>query len=465
MPKLITHDEYMNEDLGVEIIPVYTGDAVNPTLKESEYEPEKITLFRARSESEKDVLFVGLGNKCEITPYKLRCAGGVTGKFIRENKYESALLSPVFNTGAGEFAEGFLLGSYVFDRYKSREKSNGKDIILHSAKSSVSEADAEKIRAMTNGAFFARDLVNMSSNELYPHAFAEIAAERFADTDVKVKVYNEEEFGKEGFAGVAAVGRGGGHKPCYLELTYKTDETKPLLALIGKGVTFDMGGMNVKTCRDLSGSRGDMSGAAAVAGAFDIIRSLRLKANIAGLIPLAENLPGSRALLPGTVVTYPQGTTVEVCNTDCEGRMILADAILHAGRLGAECVIDIATLTGNIGTALGNRMSGIWGDGGLCNVLVNIGDALGDKLWKMPLPLEYNEYIKSNCADIRNLPTNNNAGAITAALFLKHFVKDNTAWAHIDMAATAMINKPYGYLPKGASGYGARLLAQYVVSL
>jgi len=465
MVSLVIHEKYSNEDLGVEIIPVFTGEKTDLTLREKEYDLEKTTLYKARAKGEKDVLFVGLGKKTEISPYKLRCAGGAAGRFIRKCKYNSAHLSSSFRSGAGEFAEGFLMGAYKFHRYKSAGKEPDADIVLHAAETSVSGAEAEKIRAMANGASFARDLSNMSTNELYPLAFAEIISKRFANSDVKVRVYNADELEKEGFVGTAAVGRGSGHEPCYLELAYKTaDEAEPLLALAGKGITFDMGGMNIKLDDDLSGSRADMSGAAAVVGAVDIIRGLGVKANIAALIPLAENLPSSRAFLPGTVIAYPQGPTVEISNTDCEGRVILADALLHAERLGAEYVIDIATLTGNIGSALGGRLAGIWGDKGLCDALVNIGDELGDRLWEMPLVTEYNKYIRSCYADIRNSPTNGDAGAIAAALFLKHFIKDGIVWAHIDMASTDITKSPYGYLPKGASGFGARLLAEYVCS-
>ena len=463
MTNLVIHEKYPAEGLGVEIIPVFTGEKTALTLRDSGYELEKTTLFRARTEDEKDALYVGLGDKTEISPFILRCAGGAAGRFIRKNKYNSAYLCSSFSSGAEEFAEGFLMGAYEFNRYKTQEKEHTEDITLHTVASSVTADRAKKIRAMADGVNFTRDLSNMSSNELYPLAFAEIISKRFAGTDVKVRIYKAEELEKEGFVGTAAVGRGSGREPCYLELTYKTDGTKPLLALLGKGVTFDMGGMHVKLDDDLSVSRTDMSGGAAVAGAVDIISSLGVKTNVAALIPLAENLPGSRALLPGTVIRYPQGPSVEICNTDCEGRLILADALLHAVRMGAKYVIDIATLTGNVQSALGANLAGIWGDKGLCAALINIGDALGDRVWEMPLVTEYDKYIESCCADIRNSPKNSDAGAIAAALFLKHFIKEGVTWAHIDMASVDWTKSPHGYLPKGASGFGARLLAEYAI--
>lgn len=261
--------------------------------------------------------------------------------------------------------------------------------------------------------------------------------------------------------GLLTVGMGSNNPPAFFEMWYVTDPDLPLIALVGKGLTFDMGGMNIKTGRNVTDMRCDMAGAAAVIGAMDIVTKLKLKANVVALIPLAENLPDGGAYLPSHVIKYPNGLTVEVGNTDAEGRLVLADALLKAERLGAKKIIDIATLTGSIVAALGKNLAGVFGDEAIVEELVNISNGCGDRLWPMPMVEEYEDTLKSNLADISNISSSNYAGSITAALFLRRFV-DKASWAHIDMAGTMDVKEAKGYLSAGATGFGARLLADFV---
>lgn len=222
--------------------------------------------------------------------------------------------------------------------------------------------------------------------------------------------------------GLITVGKGSVHPLTMVEIRYCTDPSLPLTALIGKGVTFDMGGMNVKAGRDISDARMDMGGAAAVAGALDILTSVKARANLLVLLPIAENVPDGGAFLPSDVIRYPNGLSVQTANTDAEGRLILADALIHADRLGAKQAIDIATLTGNVGEALGLKLAGIWGDSGMTAKLIASGNDCGDRLWPMPLVDDYEELLKSDYADMTNISPISYGGAIVAALFIRRFV-------------------------------------------
>jgi leucyl aminopeptidase len=308
-----------------------------------------------------------------------------------------------------------------------------------------------------------RDWVNESPETLNPDAFVDWVMDHFEGTPVGIHVYRGQELVDRGMNGLIAVGAGSEHAPALVELRYEVNTDMPMLALVGKAVTFDLGGMNVKTGRDISDARMDMGGAAAVIGAIDILVRQHAQVHVTALIAVADNLPDARAMLPSSVIRYPNGLTVQVANTDGEGRLILADALIHAAKLGAVQAIDIATLTGNVGDALGLGIAGIWGDVDMTRSLVEIGERNGERLWPMPLMEEYETELKSNYADLRNVGTSTLAGAITAALFIRHFVADTMDWVHIDMAGTVQFKQEISYSEAGASGYGARLLADYAV--
>ncbi|MGG6313634.1 M17 family metallopeptidase [Paenibacillus macerans] len=326
------------------------------------------------------------------------------------------------------------------------------------------EAVCETARIRAEGAMLARDLVNEPPDALNPDRFAAWVEARFAGTPVRVHAYRGQELAEREMHGLLAVGAGSKHPPALIELAYSGGaEDLPLLALVGKGITFDMGGMNVKTAPDISDARMDMGGAAAVIGAMDILVRQRVAVRVTALIAIADNLPDARAMLPSSVIRYPNGLTVQVANTDGEGRLILADALLHAAKLGAAEAIDIATLTGNVGQALGLGIAAILGDAGMARTLVAIGERNGERLWPMPLMEEYESELRSDYADLRNVGTSGMAGAIIAALFIRKFVADGLKWVHIDMAGTVQYKQEVGYSAAGATGYGARLLADYAV--
>src|SRR5699024_3648854 len=233
--------------------------------------------------------------------------------------------------------------------------------------------------------------------------------------------------------GVLAVARGSDYAPAFVELTYCTDPSKPRVALVGKGVTFDTGGISLKGGRNISDMRMDMGGAAAVAGAMQLLVQSEAQVNVVALIPMVENMPDSKSLLPGEVIHYKNDCTVQVGNTDAEGRLILADGLISAGELGAEYVVDIATLTGAIANALGSKLAGVFGDEELALKMKQLGDENGDHNWPMPLVDAYENYLNSDYADFNNISSKGEAGSITAALFLRRFVPESSKWLHVDM--------------------------------
>ncbi len=424
-------------------------------------------------QDEPDHLLLGLGKKADFTLDRLRAAAGTAGRAVREEQLQHVGVSfASLENGIGEsleelvtaWVEGWKLGTYTFTKFQSKEA--GPQITsmnLQCQEKDSLQAAIQRGLDRAEGTMFARDLCNEPSNHLRPTMLVERIRDQFAKRKVNLKVYTGEELEKHQMNGLLTVGKGSNVPPAMIELSYCTDPKKPLIVLIGKGITFDTGGINLKLSRDISDMRFDLGGAAAVIGAMDILTRMEAEANVTALIPTAENMPDGGAMRPGDIIEYPNGVTVQVGNTDAEGRLILADALIHAQTLGAKEVIDAATLTGAIVRALGLRLAGVWGDESMVKTLKELGEKNGEKLWPMPLVEEYEELIKSDYADISNLGKADYAGAITAALFLRHFVNDYK-WAHIDLAAPVESNQTKGYLVKGATGYGARLLADYVLS-
>ncbi|MCC0565190.1 MULTISPECIES: leucyl aminopeptidase family protein [Brevibacillus] len=434
-----------------------------------------VTWFFGRGE-EGHELIIGLGERARFDLEALRDAAGNAGRAAEKERVTEACvtfdsLEPLFAAGLDRhsavtaWTEGWLLGTYVFDRYLSKAQERSVSM-LHIACPGAEKAEQaiEWARIRAKGTCFARDLVNEPPNQLTPVSFVERLQNHFAARDVDVTVHRGEALERLQMVGLITVGKGSVHPPAMVEIRYCTDPSLPLTALIGKGVTFDMGGMNVKAGRDISDARMDMGGAAAVAGALDILTSVKARANLLVLLPIAENVPDGGAFLPSDVIRYPNGLSVQTANTDAEGRLILADALIHADRLGAKQAIDIATLTGNVGEALGLKLAGIWGDSGMTAKLIASGNDCGDRLWRMPLVDDYEELLKSDYADMTNISPISYGGAIVAALFIRRFVAAGMKWVHIDMAPPVQAKATGGYRVMGATGYGARLLADYVLA-
>ncbi|WP_054949334.1 leucyl aminopeptidase family protein [Numidum massiliense] len=478
------------EQADVMIYPLFSDAydklAIGYELKAHMGERGAVTWFFGRGE-EPHMLIVGLGETTAWDLERLREAAGNAGRAVEKEQLKevnvslTALAEAVAGrTGAADlvtaWVEGWQLGTYAFDKYKAKKAEQSVEALAISCDAAACECgggacdDAELAEAIkrgevrANGTALARSLCNEPPNAMRPYTLAERVTEHFAERPVSTKVYKGEELEKRQMNGLRAVGRGSVHPPALIEVSYCTAPDQPLIALVGKGVTFDTGGISLKKGRNISDMRMDMGGAAAVIGALDILTSLKAKVNVVGLISTAENMPDGGSLLPGEVIEYPNDLSVQVGNTDAEGRLVLADALLHAKTLGATKIVDIATLTGACGAALGPRVAGVLGGAAVRETLQQVGDVNGDGVWPLPLIDEYEEALKSDYADICNISSVPYGGAITAALFLRRFVSDAEQWAHVDMAGPMDTSQTKGYQVAGATGYGARLLADFVLA-
>lgn len=398
----------------------------------------------------------------------LRMISGAIARELSTRKVEKAVItSTLFHEAMPKlqlgllvtaFVEGWNLGAYKFVIYKSKEDGFQTELVIDGGSELEPFIKTGEIRAAA--ANFSRDLMNEVPNVLNPETFPTILQDEFAHTNVEVKVFDKAKLEEMEMNGVLTVGRGSKYKPSFVELIYKGDGSKPLVALVGKGVTFDTGGISLKNGRDLSDMRMDMGGAAAVAGAMKLLAASQARVNVVALLPIVENSPDNTSVLPGEIIRYKNGHTVQVGNTDAEGRLILADGLIRAGEWGANYVVDIATLTGAIVNALGTKIAGVFGDEKLSAAMKDIGRENGDFVWPMPLIEEYDNSLKSNYADFSNISSKGEAGSITAGLFLRRFVPETCKWLHVDMAGV-MESEEAGYYPKTATGFGARLLADF----
>ena len=361
------------------------------------------------------------------------------------------------NKATTAFVEGWHLGSYDYTTYKSKEALHKTELHIE-GEDVASAVKTGEMRAQAMA--FSRDLMNDIPSELHPETFPKRLQKELADTDVKIDVFDKKKLEEMEMNGLLTVGQGSEHAPVFVEMSYQGGASKPLVALVGKGVTYDTGGINIKKGRHLSDMRMDMGGAAAVAGAMKLLAESQAKVNVVALLQIVENMPDSKAVLPGDVIRYKNGKTVQIGNTDAEGRLILADGLIRAGELGAEYVVDIATLTGAIANALGSKLAGVFGDEELALKMKQLGDENGDHNWPMPLVDAYENYLNSDYADFNNISSKGEAGSITAALFLRRFVPESSKWLHVDMAGV-MSSKEKGYYANSATGFGARLLADY----
>lgn len=358
-----------------------------------------------------------------------------------------------------QFLQGWYLGGYEFTKYKKGKDSHEVNLSFQEEYGEIRERALHLAEAVN----IARDLCNEPANKLTPEDYANKLISIFKDTKVAVKIVDEKDLEAEGFMATALVGRGSSNQAKVAILTYNNSHQAEKIGLVGKGVTFDSGGTNVKTLSDIGEMKMDMGGSAAVVGALKLISSLEIKSNLIAVLPLVTNVSSGSSFLPSDIIEYVNGFTVEVGNTDAEGRLILADGLLHVQKEGAKTVLDIATLTGAVGQALGLKMAGIFSNREE-NLWAykEIGERTGDYVWPMPLIDDYKTYLKSDCADINNMSSNPFGGAVTASVFLKQFIQEDCSWVHIDMANTVRHWKKDGYYTEGASGFGVRLLSEIV---
>ena len=401
------------------------------------------------------VLVLGLGKKEEFCPNKLReaVAKAVKKAMQMEAKKVSVALDGIDFDYSEPLTMGALIADYKFDKYKSEKKEGIKEVYVQANPELV--AKAEKIAAAMR---FARNLANEPAEFATPLELASIAN----DLGLETKIYDREECEKMGMGAFLAVGRGSVHEPKFIHMKYQVDNPKKRIAIIGKGICFDSGGLDIKPASSMLTMKDDMSGAAAVLGIMSVIREFHPQVEVHGIIAACENMPGCKAYKPGDILTAKNGKTIEVDNTDAEGRLTLADALCYACELGVDEVIDMATLTGACMVALGTQAAGIMGnDDTLVKSLIDTAKRSGERFWELPLWEEYFDSLKSDVADMKNSGSRW-GGASAAGVFLQKFVKD-VKWAHIDIAGTAFLDKPQKEFISGATGAGVRTLLNYIL--
>ena len=438
---------------------------------------QEVILYSPQGTRVSRCVCMGLGPQEKVTTEILRSFAGRAVKAAMKAKC-ARLVIAVPLAGAFGFErpaavqaimEGALLANHIFDRYKQNAKETPlKEIALWMVPS-VSKSLAGLIPAaqtVCQGTLQAREWINTASNDKVPMRLAEMMTRTAQNTGLKITRLTEAQLRQKKFGALLAVAAGSSHPPCLLEMTYAPKGANKTIVLVGKGVTFDTGGISLKPSSGMEAMKGDMSGAAAVAATLIAASRLKPRHRIVGIMPLVENMPSGSATRPGDIVTSFAGKTVEIGNTDAEGRLILIDAMAYAvKKYKPDVMIDLATLTGACVVALGENMAGVFSnDEKLARTIADSGRNVHERCWAMPLLEDYKELLKSDYADISNMPKTRYGGAISAALFLSEFVGD-TRWAHIDIAGPAFIKKGNDYCGSGGSGFGVRLLCDLIGKL
>jgi leucyl aminopeptidase len=431
---------------------------------------QEVLLYHPTDSKVQRCICIGLGPREKITAETLRGFAGRAVRAAMKAKRRSLViavplarsvnLSPEVMVRA--IMEGALLANHVFDKYKGKTDEKPLAEIALRMAPSISKSLGALIRtteAVCDSTLLARQWINTPSNDKVPTQLAEMFSTAARKSGLKVGVLSAARLQQQKFGALLAVAAGSSHPPCLVEMQYTPPKAKKTIVLVGKGVTFDTGGISLKPSKGMEAMKGDMSGAAAVAATLIAVSKLKPAQRIIGITPLVENMPSGSATRPGDIVTSYSGKTVEIGNTDAEGRLILIDAMAYAvKKYKPDVMIDMATLTGACVVALGEKLAGVFSkDDALTRTIVEAGQAVYERCWAMPLPEDYQELLKSDYADINNMPSARWGGAITAALFLSEFVGD-TRWAHIDIAGPAFASKGHDYCGPGGSGFGVRLL-------
>ena len=424
------------------------------------------------------VVIIGLGKSKDLTSDKIRIAIADACRGLRKKgaKHIAAALVGVGvnhidpETSAEAITEGAILGLYTFTRHitKKQEQSEIEKLVIIDRNSKNKAGIQQGIttgKILAEAANLARDMVNESPNYMTPTILAEEAKKVAEKHGLEIEILERKQMKELGMGGLLGVAQGSQQPPKFIVLKYQGKSAKTIdIALVGKGITFDSGGISLKPTTDMGEMKSDMAGGASVIAAIGAIAQLKPKINVMAIIPATENLPSGTALKPADVLTAMNGKTIEIITTDAEGRLILADALGYANKQGAKAIVDVATLTGACEVALGSITSGAFTNNqALLDKVIAAGAKAGDKLWQLPMFDEYKELNKSDVADLKNTG-GSKGGAITAALFLGEFA-EKTPWVHLDIAGTALLDSPKGYYIKGATGVPTRTLIKFVLAL
>ena len=417
------------------------------------------------------VLLVGVGRRAGAGPDACRRSiGRVAAALAKRTRIATTLpqiVGRAFDDAVQATVEGLVLGSYRFDRYKSNgERRALEEVVLLGgprADARSAKAALHRGQVIAESQAWARDLVNTPALDMPPAQLAKEAQSMAKRVGLASKIWNEAELKRAGFGGIVGVGQGSVNPPRLIELRYEAGGKEAPIALTGKGIAFDSGGLSIKDATGMEHMKADMGGAASILGAMRAIALLKPKVNLIAAIPSSENMPSGSAIRPGDVLRHRNGTTSEVLNTDAEGRLVLADALAYLAEQGPRAIIDTATLTGACMVALGEEVWGAMGnDRGLIRDVLAAGEAAGEPGWELPMYEPYRRLIDSDVADIKNVGKRW-GGAITAAMFLREFV-GGVPWVHLDIAGPSFAERAGDYWPKGATGVPVRTLVRYVLS-
>lgn len=450
-------------ELTVRFLPKDQRSKIEPAVTEGEFSGNTGALLHLLREG---VLYVGLGDRAQLDAAKFRTAAGTAAMFLRKiGRTRAGFDLDAWPQSAGAVVEGLVIGNYRYERFKTKPGTAIASATIQVVKEDLREARkaAEHGRIVGESTNLARSIGNEPGNLLYPATLADRARKLAKDAGLKATVLEEKELRERKFGGLLAVGGGSPRGPRLIVLHHRGGpKTQAPIALVGKAITFDSGGISIKPAADMEEMIFDKCGGMAVLGAMAGLARLGVKRNVVGIIPTAENLPSGNAYRPGDIVTTYDGKHIEIVNTDAEGRVVLADAIAYARKdCGAAAIVDLATLTGACGVALGEYAAGFWSsDDALKARVLAAAERSGERLWPMPLFQDYADQIKSDVALIKN-SGGRLGGACTAAAFLKTFAED-TPWAHLDIAYTSHRRKEAADLARGANGFGVRTLIDLV---
>jgi len=438
---------------------------------------ETVTFYSPGGTRVTRATMIGLGKHEKVNPETFRAmAGGAVKEAMKKKLASVSIAVPAAKNVGMKIAsiiealgEGALLGNHLFSRYKNDEKLKPLEeiFLLADAETVMDHAKTcDRIETVCQGTLLAREWVNTPSNDKPPAQFARAISRAAEKENLTISVLDDKALRQKKFGALLAVAAGSENKPRLVVLEYRSRGAGKTIALVGKGVTFDSGGLNLKPGSSMEDMKSDMSGAAAVAATMITLAKLKPKVNVVGVMPIVENMPSGSATRPGDIVRSYAGKTVEVGNTDAEGRLILIDAMAYAIKMyKPDTLIDLATLTGACLVALGEKIAGLFStDDTLADIVLESGEKTRERCWRLPLPEDYKEMLKSDFADLKNIGNTRWGGAITAALFMGEFT-EGTRWAHIDIAGPAYSNKESAYCGAGATGFGVRLLCDLIEKL
>ena len=469
--------ENSNKVLGLGKFDAKTSSAINQALKDMEGKLGKLSIIPVPGKKlAQRILLAGLGRKENLTEDTIRFVSGKIAQKARELKLKefSIITPPNFVidqiSSVSQMVEGSKMALYKFDKFKAEKAENSPDLTIIVSKSKKVSQIIKTAQIVADGAIFTKSIANLPPNECTPTTLANFAKTISKKNKIKCSIISKPELKKRGFGGITAVGQGSKNEPKLIVLEHNRGarNEKPIV-LVGKAVTFDTGGISLKPSEKMDEMKFDKCGGCTVLGIMKAVSELKLPINVAGIVPSVENMPGGESYRPGDIIKLYGGKTAEILNTDAEGRLILADALAYGEKhYSPKAIIDFATLTGACIIALGTNIAGmVSNDEKLTKKINESSKRTTEEIWELPLNQDFMDMIKSDVADMKNIGIGRAAGTITAAAFLRNAI-GNTPWAHIDIAGVAwtqIATKEKSYNPKGATGFGVRLILDYLQNL